>query len=278
MNSTIEGGKSVDVRAFTHEADNISWYCELRGNGPTIVLIPSGEGDCGSFEKVANSLADEFTVLTFDMPGFSRSSEPPDFGAVTAKMLGDQVAALIASLKYTPATFYGCSSGGQTVLSLVADHPDIVRNAIVHEAALMGAEDICWPDEMAGVFSALGALDDASIAGASADMNRNNMNNDPQAWDALGQEYHQRLQKNSVTWVKHYHTVADRSYTAEQLTQKPITWSVGGYSAIWTMTGNFNTARRANIEIVYLRSRHFPQVSIPDELAKHIRDNTKRHL
>ena len=53
------------------QIDSISWYYELRGRGPTVVLIPSGEGDCGSFEKVAVMLAREFTVLTFDMPGFS---------------------------------------------------------------------------------------------------------------------------------------------------------------------------------------------------------------
>ena len=40
------------------------------------MLVPSGEGDCGNFATVADALADEFTVLTFDIPGFSRSSVP----------------------------------------------------------------------------------------------------------------------------------------------------------------------------------------------------------
>jgi hypothetical protein len=51
------------------QVDSINWYYELRGRGPTVVFIPSGEGDCGSFEKVAVALSREFTVLTFDMPG-----------------------------------------------------------------------------------------------------------------------------------------------------------------------------------------------------------------
>ncbi len=33
-----------------HRVDSIDWYCESRKQGPTVVLIPSGEGDCGSFE------------------------------------------------------------------------------------------------------------------------------------------------------------------------------------------------------------------------------------
>lgn len=278
INPTIDSKAQVDAKVFTQEAAGINWYCELRGSGPTIVLIPSGEGDCGNFARVASSLADEFTVLTFDMPGFSRSSTPADFGTVTAKMLGDQIAALVTALKLAPATFYGCSSGGQAALSLVADHPDIVRNVIVHEPALENAEDICWPGDMTGLFASLSALDDAPIAGAVADMIRNQLNYDPQAWDALGPEYHQRLQKNYVTWIKHYNAVADRSYSAEELSRKPIAWSMGGYSAIWPVTGNLRTAQRANTEIIYLRSRHYPQVSIPDALAEYIRKNTKKHL
>jgi hypothetical protein len=131
---------------------------------------------------------------------------------------------------------------------------------------------------MGGAFTALGALDDAALAGTCAGMFRNQMSRDPHAWDELGPEYHKRLQKNYVTWVRHYHTIADRSYTAEELSRKPIAWSVGGYSEIWAMTGNFRTAHRANIEIVYLRSKHFPQVCVPDELARHIRENAKRYL
>lgn len=35
----------------------IDWYYEIRGRGAPIVLIPSGEGDCGSFERTAERLA-----------------------------------------------------------------------------------------------------------------------------------------------------------------------------------------------------------------------------
>src|SRR5262245_52395142 len=111
------------ANTFKHTAGDIEWYCELRGSGPTVVLIPSGEGDCGSFDSVADALADEFTVLTFDTPGFSRSSAPPD--SIRVSRLADQIAALITALNLAPATFYGCSSGGIAALSLAADYPTI---------------------------------------------------------------------------------------------------------------------------------------------------------
>ena len=85
----------MQTRILQQKAADIDWYCELRGSGPFIALIPSGEGDCGNFATVADALADEFTVLTFDMPGFSRSSVPPDFDKFPAQMLGDQISTVV---------------------------------------------------------------------------------------------------------------------------------------------------------------------------------------
>jgi hypothetical protein len=36
-------------------------------------------------------------------------------------------------------------------------------------------------------------------------------------------------------------------------------------------------ARRSDIDIGPLPSRHFPQISIPEELANHIRDAASQH-
>jgi hypothetical protein len=33
---------------------------------------------------------------------------------------------------------------------------------------------------------------------------RDLMNEDPVAWEALREAYHRRLERNSVTWVRHY--------------------------------------------------------------------------
>jgi hypothetical protein len=38
---------------FVHKSGGINWYCEQRGKGPHVVLVPSGEGDCAAFEVVA---------------------------------------------------------------------------------------------------------------------------------------------------------------------------------------------------------------------------------
>ena len=261
------------MKTLRHREGSIDWYCELRGSGPTVVLIPSGEGDCANFAAVAEQLAAQFTVLTFDTPGFSRSTARRE--EISALKLSDQIAALVTSLDLQPAAFYGCSSGGIAVLDLVADHPEIVRNALVHEAALV--KEYAWPDR--GLI-ALGQLDDAGIVAACTDMFRNHMNADPRAWDALGPEYHGRLEKNYVTWIRCYPADIDkmRTYTSEDLSRRPIAWSIGGFSPAWFAISNWRVAQRGNIDVEVFRCRHFPQVEIPDVLAKHIAKHSKRQL
>lgn len=51
-------------------------YHEVRGDGPPVLLVMGATGDAGHFETVADLLADEFTVLTYDRRGNGRSSRP----------------------------------------------------------------------------------------------------------------------------------------------------------------------------------------------------------
>jgi pimeloyl-ACP methyl ester carboxylesterase len=76
----------------------IVWYIEQRGIGPHVVLIPSGEGDCGSFDRVADDLARDFTVTTFDTPGFSRSVADASVD-ISMVSLSHQVAKLLSALE-----------------------------------------------------------------------------------------------------------------------------------------------------------------------------------
>ena len=241
----------------------ITWYYELYGQGPTVVLIPSGEGDCGSFAKTANDLARDFTVLTFDMPGFSRSSDPPNFDNYSMAQAASEVVALVRSLGLPPATFYGCSSGGQVALSLAVDHPDLVRHAAVHEVPLSPH----------GAIQRLQALPDEQLIGVCSDLFRNQMNENPEAWDALGAEFHRRLDRNYVTWTRKYVSNGRvlRTFTADDLRGRPITWTIGGLTPAFAFLDNAVLACAAGIPIGILMSKHFPQVSIPEVLADHIR-------
>jgi pimeloyl-ACP methyl ester carboxylesterase len=53
-------------------------YYEVRGSGPPVLLIMGGTGDGGHFDTLADRLADEFTVVTYDRRGNGRSPIRPD--------------------------------------------------------------------------------------------------------------------------------------------------------------------------------------------------------
>src|SRR5262249_30648640 len=108
--------------------------------------------------------------------------------------------------------------------------------------------------------------------GACKDLFRNQMNENGAAWDALGDAFHKRLERNYVTWVRRYvagsrppHTLA-----SEDLRRRPVTWTIGGLTPAPAFVGNVVAAHAAGIQVGLLMCKHFPQVSIPKVLADHI--------
>jgi pimeloyl-ACP methyl ester carboxylesterase len=267
----------MQIQSFMHRACGIDWYCRQQGDGPAVVLVPSGEGDCTPFDPVAARLADQFSVLTFDMPGFSRTSAPADPQDLTPVKAADQVAALVRSLGIDKATFYGCSSGGIVVLGLIAVHPDVVTNGIVHEVAI-NADYRSGTSE--SLLPSLCALTDDEVVEQCKTIFRELMNDDPAAWDALGQDYHARLERNYVTWVRHYvnYSGPGPAHQGAGCTNRPLDWTVGGLTPAMTFFSNIGAAASLGIPLGLLPCKHFPQVSIPDLLADHIRRSALRHL
>lgn len=51
-------------------------YHEVQGSGPSVLFKQGTTGDGGTFERVADLLADEFTVVTYHRRGNSLSPRP----------------------------------------------------------------------------------------------------------------------------------------------------------------------------------------------------------
>ena len=250
-------------------SDGIEWFVRQRGSGPDVVLIPSGEGDCSSFFKTQDLLSQHFTVTTFDMPGMSRTGAPASaLQDLDGNKLADQITQLLQDLSIRTATFYGCSSGAVVALSLVVDRPQMVRNAIVHEVPL----------EVMTEIEKLGRLDDRTITATCQHLFRHVMVEDPAAWDAIGPEYHGRLKHNYVKWARCYGPAIGKNLYGADFTMKPIDWTIGGLTEAQHFFHNVVIAVGAGIPVGLLPSRHFPQVTIPEELAQHITRKTEKYL
>jgi pimeloyl-ACP methyl ester carboxylesterase len=251
--------------------DGIEWYVEQQGSGPHIVMVPSGEGDCESFAKTASVLAKDFTVTTFDMPGMSRSAVAPieAITNVSGQMLATQIHGLLDELKIEVATIYGCSSSALAAIFLMIDHPDKVQSIIIHEAPL----------RLLPFITALQNMGDAELVKTCQDTFVNYFNEDMAAWEALGPEFHARLAKNYITWIRGYTRLFDDlSWSNEELKRRPVTWTIGGKMPAASFYDNVVVATKAGIEIGLLDSKHFPQVSIPEALAEHIKNATLKYL
>jgi pimeloyl-ACP methyl ester carboxylesterase len=102
-----------------------------------VLLIPGATGDAGHFTRAADRLADEFTVITYDRRGNSRSAltpEAPDSAGIAPQ--ADDAAALIRACGFVEAVVFGTSGGAEIALELVLRNPTVVRAALVHEPPL----------------------------------------------------------------------------------------------------------------------------------------------
>lgn len=113
-------------------------YHEVRGEGPRVLLIAGAMGDAGLFSRAAGLLADEFTVISYDRRGNSRSPRPEEWTRTDSPEQAADAAALLEALDAVPAAVFGTSSGASIALSLVLQHPAAVRGAVVHEPPILG--------------------------------------------------------------------------------------------------------------------------------------------
>ena len=108
---------------------------EVVGHGPVLLCIPGANGDHPIYQGLAQQLAGELTVVTYDRRGFSQSplTGPQDY-ARRLQTDADDVAALIAEVGGgSPATVFGSSSGALVAIQTLISHPDLIKTLIAHE-------------------------------------------------------------------------------------------------------------------------------------------------
>jgi pimeloyl-ACP methyl ester carboxylesterase len=116
-------------------------YYEVRGTGPPVLLIMGATGDGGHFDALADLLADEFTVVSYDRRGNGRSPVPTGWQTTSPEEQADDAAALLDALGTGPAAVFGTSGGGVFALCLLVRHPEVVRGLILHEPGLYALVD-----------------------------------------------------------------------------------------------------------------------------------------
>lgn len=130
--TATRGEMSVKMTSATLKVPAGTIYYEVRGAGPTLLIIPGGPQDAGVFTDIADRLADRYTVVTYDPRGNSRSPFDGEPLGLDVDVQADDAAVLIGAVG-APAYVFGTSGGAQIALNVAARHPEVVRAVLAHE-------------------------------------------------------------------------------------------------------------------------------------------------
>lgn len=261
------GTRTSNVKAAT--VNGAELYYELRGSGPSVLFISGATGDAGHFERVAGFLADEFTVVTYDRRGNSRSPRPAGWDTTSTEEQADDAAGLIEALGLAPAAVFGTSGGAIIGLNLVIRHPEVVRGAILHEPPMMSA--LPRPEEVMGAIQEIveGGMAkggprvavEAFVRFAAGDENV----------EKLSPELRERMLGNGETLFG-TEFGAFESYRPDGATvEVPVQVMVGTDSAPFFGEAARWLAARLGVEVRALAGGHAPYFDRPEDVAKEIR-------
>ncbi|WP_330334464.1 alpha/beta hydrolase [Streptomyces sp. NBC_00536] len=118
----------------TLRVNGATLHYDVRGRGPLLLLISGGTGGAASFDAIADDLAAEYTVVTYDPRGMSRSTlDDPEAEQSVAEHADDALRILELLSPDEPARVFGSSSGAIAALHLLTAHPGRIERLVAHE-------------------------------------------------------------------------------------------------------------------------------------------------
>jgi pimeloyl-ACP methyl ester carboxylesterase len=248
-------------------------YHEIRGSGPPVLLIMGATGDGGHFDTLADLLADEFTVISYDRRGNGRSPVPSGWQTTSPEEQADDAAALLDALGVGPAAIFGTSSGGTFALCLLVRHPEAVCGAILHEPGLYALVD-----DFDAVRAPVRALVEGAreVGGPSAAVERFwcYVVGDPDGWKRLTPALRERLRATASTFfdieVGTYELyLPDQETLASLAAPVRILVSEGGLPFFAEITGRLS--ERLGVDVGTTPGRHDVYHQYPSEFAEALR-------
>ncbi len=254
------------------EINGTELYHEVRGAGPPLLLIMGATGDAGHFERLAELLADEFTVITYDRRGNGRSPRPPGWAATSAEEQADDAAALLEALALAPAAVFGSSLAAVIAVCLILRHPGTVRGAILHDPGFSQLYDN--PEEVKRTVGA--TIADGMRSGGpreaierfcrfvAGDAN----------WERLDPELRERVRTSADTYLE-IERGAIATYLPDEPTMAaigtPIQALVGEQSLPYFAEAAGRLAKLLGVEITNTAGTHLGYLDHPVELTETMR-------
>jgi pimeloyl-ACP methyl ester carboxylesterase len=254
------------------EVNGTRLYHEVRGGGPSVLFIQGALGDGGTYERVADLLADEFTVVTYDRRANSRSPRPDGWESTSAEEQSDDAAALIEALGIAPAAIFGNSGGAIIGLALVIRHPNLLRGAILHDPAMFSVlsnpEEVMRPLEQA---VEKGMAEGGPRGGGEAFLR---FFAGDEAFEKLDPELRERMLANAeIFFGLEFGTIGPYRPDEASLAvvEIPVRTMVGSSSLPPLVEASRWLATHLNVELETLPGGHTPYFDRPEEMAEAVR-------
>ncbi|MBA3529946.1 MAG: alpha/beta hydrolase [Propionibacteriaceae bacterium] len=119
------------------QVGELEMHVEVRGTGSPLLLVAGAGGDAGQYTELADLLAPDRTVISYDRRSSSRTSRPDGWVSTTVEEQSDDAARLLLALDVGPTAVFGNSTGALIALGLALRNPERVTKAVLHEPALM---------------------------------------------------------------------------------------------------------------------------------------------
>lgn len=253
----------------TITANGVELYHEVRGIGPSVLLIHGGGIDGGSFNRLADILAFDFTVVTYDRRGISRSPRPTDWKQTSIAEQAEDAAGLLRALGIAGAAVVGQSLGALVALELLLRNPELLRRASLLDP---GPVDSAVPDRQKRM--ALPEAVRAAISRGELVAGFEALLRALGAWEAMDSASRVRVLGNAGVFFS-YETPLLQSYRPDEalLSANRVPVQVGAgvetppvfrEMAEWL-------ASRLNVRVEQTPGGHVGYLSHPDEVAQVIR-------
>ena len=132
--------------------DGLGLAVRCAGSGPPVLLLHGFPQTGAAWHLVAPSLAERFSVVVPDLPGYGASEgpDPEDVTAYGKRNIARIMVALMRELGHEQFCLAGHDRGGRVAYRLAFDHPDRVEKlALLDIATTLGTwESMDWRDAL----------------------------------------------------------------------------------------------------------------------------------
>jgi haloacetate dehalogenase len=124
--------------SHTVDVDGVAIRCVKGGNGPALLLLHGHPQTHAIWHKVAERLAQEYTVIAADLRGYGDSAKPaglPDHSNYAKRVMALDQIGLMRHFGYARFRVMAHDRGARVAYRMALDHPDVVSHLVTLDIA-----------------------------------------------------------------------------------------------------------------------------------------------